>query len=44
MVQLTKSMAAAWARDNIQVNAVLPGWIDSELTLNGSPRGAGPAR
>jgi 2-deoxy-D-gluconate 3-dehydrogenase len=32
MVQLTKSLAAAWARDNIQVNAVLPGWIDSELT------------
>ncbi len=32
MVQLTKSFAAAWARDNIQVNAVLPGWIDSELT------------
>jgi len=34
MVQLTKAMAAAWARDNIQVNAVLPGWIDSELTIN----------
>jgi 2-deoxy-D-gluconate 3-dehydrogenase len=33
MVQLTRSLAAAWARDNIQVNAVLPGWIDSELTL-----------
>ena len=22
----------AWARDNIQVNAVLPGWIDTDLT------------
>ena len=32
MVQLTKALAAAWARDNIQVNAVLPGWIDSDLT------------
>jgi 2-deoxy-D-gluconate 3-dehydrogenase len=32
MVQLTKSLATAWARDNIQVNAVLPGWIDTDLT------------
>ncbi len=32
MVQMTKSLACAWARDNIQVNAVLPGWIDTELT------------
>ncbi len=32
MVQLTKSLAVAWANDNIQVNAVLPGWIDTELT------------
>jgi 2-deoxy-D-gluconate 3-dehydrogenase len=32
LVQLTKSMAIAWAKDNIQVNAVLPGWIDTELT------------
>ena len=32
IVQLTKALACAWARDNIQVNAVLPGWIDTELT------------
>ena len=32
IVQLTKSLATAWAADNIQVNAVLPGWIDTELT------------
>lgn len=32
IVQLTKSLAVAWAADNIQVNAVLPGWVDTELT------------
>jgi 2-dehydro-3-deoxy-D-gluconate 5-dehydrogenase len=31
-VQLTKALATAWAKNNIQVNAVLPGWIDTELT------------
>ena len=35
LVQLTKSLAVAWARDNIQVNAVLPGWIDTDLTRAG---------
>jgi 2-deoxy-D-gluconate 3-dehydrogenase len=34
IVPLTKATAVAWARDNIQVNAVLPGWIDTELTQN----------
>jgi len=32
IVQMTKAMACAWAQDNIQVNAVLPGWIDTALT------------
>ena len=32
IVQMTKSLATAWAKDNIQANAVLPGWIDTELT------------
>ena len=32
IVQLSRSMACAWAEDNIQVNAILPGWIDTELT------------
>ena len=32
IVQFTKSIASAWAVDNIQANAILPGWIDTELT------------
>src|SRR5688572_18157944 len=34
IVQLTRALACAWARDRIQVNAVLPGWIDTALTQN----------
>jgi 2-deoxy-D-gluconate 3-dehydrogenase len=33
IVQFTRSCAVAWAADNIQVNAVLPGWIDTDLTI-----------
>ena len=32
VVQLTKSLANAWARDNIQVNTILPGWIHTDMT------------
>ena len=32
IVQFTRSCAVAWAPDNIQVNVILPGWIDTELT------------
>lgn len=35
VVQLTKSLASAWAADNIQVNAILPGWIVTDLTIRG---------
>jgi 2-dehydro-3-deoxy-D-gluconate 5-dehydrogenase len=41
IVQLTKSLATAWAKDNIQVNAVLPGWIDTELTIAARQQVAG---
>jgi 2-dehydro-3-deoxy-D-gluconate 5-dehydrogenase len=33
IVQFTRSCACAWAADNIQANAILPGWIDTELTV-----------
>jgi len=32
VMQLTKSLASAWAKDNIQVNCILPGWIETDLT------------
>jgi len=33
VVQLTRSLATAWAQDNIQVNAILPGWVTTALAL-----------
>jgi NAD(P)-dependent dehydrogenase (short-subunit alcohol dehydrogenase family) len=32
IAQLTKSLAVAWAKDGIRVNAVAPGWIVTPLT------------
>jgi 2-dehydro-3-deoxy-D-gluconate 5-dehydrogenase len=32
IVQMTRCLATAWAKDNIQVNSILPGWINTELT------------
>jgi 2-dehydro-3-deoxy-D-gluconate 5-dehydrogenase len=39
LVQLTKSMAVELAPHNIQVNAMVPGWIESEMTapIKGRP-------
>lgn len=32
IVQFTKVCAIAWAKDNIQVNSILPGWLYTDLT------------
>jgi 2-dehydro-3-deoxy-D-gluconate 5-dehydrogenase len=32
VVQMSKSLAIAWATDNIQVNCILPGWIETDMT------------
>jgi 2-deoxy-D-gluconate 3-dehydrogenase len=32
IVQMTRALATAWGRDNIQVNALLPGWVNTDLT------------
>jgi NAD(P)-dependent dehydrogenase (short-subunit alcohol dehydrogenase family) len=33
VVQLTKSLAVAWAADGIRVNAIAPGWIETPMTI-----------
>lgn len=35
LVQLTRSLAIAWAPDNIQANSILPGWINTPLSIEG---------
>jgi 2-deoxy-D-gluconate 3-dehydrogenase len=41
IVQMTKALACAWAKDNIQSNAILPGWIDTEFTRTAREQVAG---
>lgn len=41
IVQYTRSIALAWAKDNIQANTVLPGWIDTDLTASARAEVAG---
>src|SRR4051794_30615972 len=41
VVQLTQSLAMAWAKDNIQVNSILPGWIETDLNKGAREGGTG---
>ena len=41
LVQMARSFAAAWAKDNIQVNAILPGWIDTAMAQSARREHAG---
>jgi len=33
VIQLTRALAAEWARYNVNVNAIAPGWFETEMSL-----------
>jgi len=33
IVQLTRSLATSWGKDNIQANSILPGWLNTDLLV-----------
>ncbi len=41
IMNLSKALATSWAVDGIQVNSILPGWIDTELTVGARTQVAG---
>lgn len=41
ILQLTRGLATAWAKHNIQVNAVSPGWTDTDLAAGARARAPG---
>jgi len=41
IVQMARALAVAWAKDNIQVNCILPGWVDTALTRSAREQVAG---
>jgi 2-deoxy-D-gluconate 3-dehydrogenase len=43
MAAMTRGLATAWAGDNIQVNTILPGWIETEMSAGARAHVAGLA-
>jgi 2-dehydro-3-deoxy-D-gluconate 5-dehydrogenase len=41
VMQLTRGLAVQWAKDNIQVNCILPGWINTDLSVGAKKRTPG---